>query len=166
MSHLLVPAFDPNKDLILHHAGKSTKVVVFVDYGSALLRRVSAILGTGSTSPEDVGAAVAVRFVYSNEAGELGARAAVAAHAQGKLLEMHQALLAEGSGFDRESVSEIARSLDLDLDAFQTALYSAETQSTLDWHKTSAEQSSFAQQPGVFIDGEGYDGAWDMSALR
>ncbi|WP_163851591.1 Na+/H+ antiporter NhaA [Pseudooceanicola aestuarii] len=168
MSGKLHLPLDPQEDLILANPGGRVQIVLFIDYADRRQRRVRDILSRAAARPGAQGARVAVRFVPPAESGDstdLAARAAIAAHWQGALAQMHEALFCVPADLDEDTIRGIARDLDLDSVALMADLRSDRTDAVLRRHFQSYEASGAMQSPAMFIDGRSYDGTWDETSV-
>ncbi|MDP9149533.1 MAG: thioredoxin domain-containing protein [Myxococcota bacterium] len=104
-----------------------------------------------------------VRFVYKflplpmHPNGELAARAAIAAHMQGKFWEMHGKLFANGLHLEATDLEGYAKAIGLDLDHFRVDMRSLEAGERLGSDKKLADVLGIKGTPTIFIDGRQYD---------
>jgi protein-disulfide isomerase len=111
----------------------------------------------------------AVRFVYKfmplsmHPHGEIAARAAIAAHAQGKFWEMHHQLFANGEHLDPTDLDEYAKAIGLDVDRFRRDMQSPATSARIDADRKLADTLGVKGTPTLYIDGREYDTKLDMS---
>jgi protein-disulfide isomerase len=109
-----------------------------------------------------------VRFVYKfmplsmHPHGELAARAAIAAQAQGKFWEMHHQLFSNGDHLDESDVERYAAGIGLDIARFRADMQSAATKARLDADRKLADQLSVKGTPTIFINGREYDSKIDI----
>ncbi len=94
----------------------------------------------------------------------LAAEAAEAAGAQGKFWEMHDMLYGHEE-LDRSHVVEYAEELELDMDRFLSDLDDHVYASKVKEDFRSGIRSGVNGTPTFFLNGERYDGAWDLESL-
>jgi NhaA family Na+:H+ antiporter len=94
----------------------------------------------------------------------LAAEAAEAAGAQGKFWEMHEMLYGHEE-LDRSHVVEYAEELELDMDRFLSDLDDHVYASKVKEDFRSGIRSGVNGTPTFFLNGERYDGAWDLESL-
>jgi NhaA family Na+:H+ antiporter len=93
------------------------------------------------------------------------AKAVVAAEKQGKSEEMYQRLVNGNIDFSEPSVYEVAEDLGLDIALFGKHYISDETLSRIQLDIRDAEASGLKVFPGLTINGQPYNGAWDNYSL-
>jgi protein-disulfide isomerase len=93
------------------------------------------------------------------------AKAAEAAAAQGRFWPMHDRLFQHQARLDSESLVDHARSLGLDLERFRRDLEGREAEVRIREDMLSGSQSEVSGTPGLFINGERYDGPRDRRSL-
>jgi protein-disulfide isomerase len=109
-----------------------------------------------------------VRFVYKfmplsmHPHGEIAARAAIAAQAQGKFWEMHHLLFANGEHLDDAALQGYAASIGLDVDRFRADLQSDATKARLDADRKLGDKLQVKGTPTIFINGREYDAKIDI----
>jgi protein-disulfide isomerase len=109
-----------------------------------------------------------VLFVYKfmplsmHPHGELAARAAIAAQAQGKFWEMHHQLFANGQHLEQSDVEGYAKAIGLDVARFRADMQSAATSARLDADRKLADQLQVKGTPTIYIDGRQYDTKADI----
>jgi protein-disulfide isomerase len=86
-----------------------------------------------------------------HEHARLAAAASMAAHAQGRFWEFHDALFAQQGALDRKSLEALASKLGLDMARFQRALDTGEYDSYLEAEVTEARQRGVTGTPTFFI---------------
>jgi len=100
-----------------------------------------------------------VKFVYkqfpitTHQYGMSAARAALAAHRQGKFWEMHDKLFENQNALQPDRVKEYARQIGLDVARFEKDLASVEVQRQIDEESKLADQSEVAGTPTLFVNG-------------
>ena len=157
---------------VVGDAGAEVKIIEFFDYrcphcksNYPVLKRILAedptvvlvpkqlpILGDGG--PDDM--------------SRYAARAALAAHMQGKFAAMHEALLASPVPLSRQTILATAASIDLDITKLEADMTSADVEKQLQASLTIANEAGFAQAgtPGYMIGGEVSIGAGDDAYER
>ncbi|MEJ2210355.1 MAG: Na+/H+ antiporter NhaA, partial [Anaerolineae bacterium] len=96
---------------------------------------------------------------------QLAAEAAEAAAAQGKFWEMHDLLFAYEGILDRGRLVQFARELDLDVARFERELDEHVYADRVREDFRSGVRSGANGTPAFFLNGERYDGAWDLDSL-
>jgi protein-disulfide isomerase len=110
-----------------------------------------------------------VRFVYKflplamHPHGEIAARAAIAAQAQGKFWEMHRQLFASGGRLEESDLRGYAKAAGLDLDQFAVDMHSAETTAHIATDRKLADDLGVKGTPAIFINGREFDSKLDMA---
>lgn len=110
-----------------------------------------------------------VRFVYKfmplsmHPHGEIAARAAIAAQAQGKFWDMHRLLFANGEHLDDAALQGYATSLGLDLERFRADLQSDATKARLEADRKLGDALKVKGTPTIFINGREYDAKIDIA---
>ncbi len=100
-----------------------------------------------------------------HESAELAAKAAIAAHAQGKFWPMHDKLLEHRGAFGRSSLMEIARRLGLDMDRFVDDLEAERTHETLRRDLDFARRLGVGATPTYFVNGRYTSGAQPLATF-
>ena len=104
-----------------------------------------------------------VRFVFKfmplsmHPHGEIAARAAIAAQAQGKFWEMHHLLFANGEHLEDTDLDTYAKGLGLDMTRFHSDLQSPATKARLDADRKLADDLGVKGTPTLYVDGREYD---------
>jgi NhaA family Na+:H+ antiporter len=113
-----------------------------------------------------------VRFVYRyfplttvHPQAELAAQAAEAAAEQGKFWEMNALLFERQDNLDFENLLTYAGELGLDLPRFENELKAEVHRDRVQQDFESGVRSGVNGTPTFFINGERYDGAWDLDSL-
>jgi Na+:H+ antiporter, NhaA family len=96
---------------------------------------------------------------------QLAAEAVEAAAAQGKFWQMHQALF-EHDQLDEASLLQYAADIGLDVNQFRRDLAEHRYTDKIDQDFRSGIRSGVNGTPTFFVNGERYDGAWDLESLR
>lgn len=135
-------------------------IVTFSDFqcpfcarGDATLQRVKEAYGDK------------LRFVHKNlplsfhEEAMPAARAALAAHAQGKFWEFHDALYERAADFEFEDLREIAETLKLDMNLYDAAMEDPNLRARVEADLSLAMSVGVASTPAYFINGRPIEGA-------
>jgi protein-disulfide isomerase len=100
-----------------------------------------------------------VRLAYkfyplkSHKNGELAARAAIAANAQGKFWPMHELLFANQGKLERRDLEGIAKKVELDMVKWKADLTADSTSSWLDKDMKQADELGLEGTPLIYING-------------
>lgn len=94
------------------------------------------------------------------------AAAALAAHKQGKFWGLHDAMFAQRGKLSHEIVLKLAGDLGLDMKRFNADLASPEIRKALDKDRSDGETAGVDSTPTLFIDGQHYNGALSLAALK
>ena len=79
---------------------------------------------------------------------------------------MHDALFAHRRDLSRGAILEIAKSVGLDMPRFQAALDSPDVKKTVAKDTKDGDQAGVEGTPTVYINGQRYNGALDLPAIR
>jgi protein-disulfide isomerase len=110
-----------------------------------------------------------LRFVYKfmplqmHAHGEIAARAAIAAQAQGKFWEMHHMLFSHGQHLEQNDLEGYAKEVGLDADRFRADMNSPATKARLDADRKLADDLGVKGTPTIYIDGHEYDAKVDLA---
>lgn len=110
-----------------------------------------------------------VRFSYkympiqSHAHAEIAARAAIAAHKQGKFWEMHKKLFENQNHLEQSDLDGYAKDIGLNIDKFHSEMRSKETDEKLAKDKKLSDALDVKATPTVFINGREYDGRQDFA---
>ncbi len=138
-------------------------LVEFADFECPACQRIAPALDDLWQKHKD-----AVRFVYKfmplpmHPHGEIAARAAIAAQAQGKFWEMDRQLFASGSRLGESDLDQYAKALGLDLDRFHADSASPATKVRIDADRKLADDLGVKGTPTLFINGHEYDAKVDL----
>jgi NhaA family Na+:H+ antiporter len=154
-----------------HVQGRRDAPVTFVEYGDyecphclqaqSIVRELQERLGD--------------RFSYiyrhfpirtSHVHAQHAAEAAEAAAAQGKFWEMHDKLFANQDALDDESLVRLAGEIGLDVERFRRELESHMYAGRVSDYFRSGVRSGVNGTPTFYINGERYDGPWDVESLE
>ncbi len=113
-----------------------------------------------------------LRFVFRNfplnqahPYVELAAEAAEAAGAQNKFWEMHDALYENQEQLGQPLIETLVKRLKLDAGRFEADLESRKFQAHVKHDFMGGVRSGVNGTPGLFINGERFDGSWDEEPL-
>jgi protein-disulfide isomerase len=143
--------------------GASVVLVEFADFECPFCQRIAPALDELWEKRKDK-----VRFVYKfmplsmHPHGEIAARAAIAAAAQGKFWEMDKKLFAAGQRLEKPDLESYATALGLDVDKFRADMDSPETKARLDADKKLADDLNVHGTPTIFVDGRLFDSKADL----
>jgi NhaA family Na+:H+ antiporter len=96
---------------------------------------------------------------------QLAAEAAEAASAQGKFWEMHDRLLEYEGMLDKDHLVQLAVELGLDVGRFERELESGVHADRVRQDFLSGVRSGANGTPAFYLNGERYDGPWDLDSL-
>jgi len=96
----------------------------------------------------------------------VASRAAVAAHAQGKFWEFHDALYARRARFDSDDLQEIARSVGLNMKTFRRSMDSLELDAAIEADQALAMSLGVSGTPAFFVNGRPVNGAQPELVFR
>ncbi len=97
---------------------------------------------------------------------ELAAEAALAAHRQGKFWPLHDAMFADRTHLTRSNILAMAGKVGLDLTKFQQDWDSPAIKKAVAKDQADGEKIFVNGTPTVFIDGQRYNGAYDLDAIK
>lgn len=140
---------DPNAPVIGNPDGDVT-VVEFFDYNCPYCRKASAEVA------QVIAADDAVRVVFREwpilgDGSVFATKAALAARAQDKYVEMHEALMGAKGRLDEASTMKIAEEVDLDLDRLRVDMEAPEVQAHIDTTMQLAQSLGFTGTPSFVI---------------
>jgi protein-disulfide isomerase len=147
---------NPNGDVTL---------VEFFDYNCPYCRKAGPIVA------EAIAADKGLRIVYKEwpilgPGSEFAARAALAAHAQGKYEAFHQALMTSSSSVDETSTIEVAKALGLDVERLKRDMEDEAINSELSQNYTLAEKLRITGTPAFVIGEKIIHGYADLATLQ
>lgn len=96
----------------------------------------------------------------------LAAAAALAAHRQGKFWPLHDAMFADRTHLSRTTILAMAGSIGLDTKRFEQDWDSQAVKQAVAREQAEGEKAGVEATPTVFIDGQKYNGALDLDAIR
>lgn len=153
-----------------HHQGPADAPITLVEYGDYQCPYCRSVYYSIKELQEILGDNL--HYVYRHlpittihQQAMPAAEAAEAAAAQGKFWEMH-ALLFENDQLDEASLNRYAAEIGLDLDQFQHDMAEHTYAAKVDQDLRSGLRSGANGTPTFFVNGERYDGAWDVESLR
>jgi protein-disulfide isomerase len=97
---------------------------------------------------------------------DLAATAAVAAQKQGKFWPMHDALFAHANSLSRKSILAYAKDAGLDTDKLEADMDTTEIRATVERDVQDGNDANVQGTPTIFIDGQRYNGAITVDALK
>jgi protein-disulfide isomerase len=106
-----------------------------------------------------------VRFVFKNNPlpmhpdAPYAARAAIAAHRQGKFWQMHDKLFSNQSNLERADLEKYAQEIGLDMNKFKAALDTGKFKSRIQEDAQYASKVGARGTPSFFINGKPFSGA-------
>ncbi len=96
----------------------------------------------------------------------LAAAAALAAHRQGKFWQLHDAMFADRTHLSRKTILDMAGAIGLDTRRFEQDWDSPAVKQAVAREQMEGEKAGVEATPTVFIDGQKYNGALDLDAIR
>ena len=164
-THLTVPVGEHD-----HMQGPATATVTLVEYGDyecpycgqaeVAIRELLASFGDD------------LRYVWRHlplndvhPRAQMAAEAAEAAAAQGRFWAMHDCLLVHQDELTPRDLRRHAAAIDLDVDRFAEDLRTREHAPRVADDVRSADASGVAGTPSFFINGQRYQGAYDLATL-
>jgi len=140
-------------------------VVEFFDYNCPHCRRAAETVAR--LTEEDT----SLRVVYKElpilgPDSVLATRVALAAHAQGKYLELHRALMATTEALTGPAVLEIARGLGLDAARLEAEMGSAEITAAIEKNRALAQALGVSGTPAFVVGTDLVPGAIGLEAFR
>ena len=102
----------------------------------------------------------------SHSQAALAAAAALSAHRQGKFWALHDAMFADREHLSRNTILAMAAGAGLDMQRFTADMDSKNIQQAVDRDIADGERAGVGGTPTVFIDGQRYNGALDLDAIR
>ncbi len=134
-------------------------VVEFADFQCPYCKEASKIM---KKAHQKYGDDVAIYFknfpLAAHQHGELAARAAIAAHQQGKFWKMHDLLFEHQKSLSEKKITDLARRAGLNIEKFQADLRNPEVHSIVTQDKSEGEQAGISGTPTIFINGRRFLG--------
>jgi NhaA family Na+:H+ antiporter len=153
-----------------HIRGTLDAPVVFLEYGDYQCPHCLQAHSIVGELQERIGDRIS--FVYrhfpirsSHPRAQYAAEAAEAAGAQGKFWEMHDLLFRNQDALSDANLIEYAEQIGLDKEVFQRDLEGGRFKDRVDEDFRSGERSGVNGTPTFYINGERYDGPWDIESL-
>ncbi|MBV1861920.1 MAG: sigma-70 family RNA polymerase sigma factor, partial [Nannocystaceae bacterium] len=141
-------------------------VVACADYGCAFCDKARVTLDQVLDEYPDLQLAWMQFPLESGSSGSVGARAAVAAHAQGKFWEMHALLFDRPGPLGDDDVRAIAKAVDLDLARFERDFTADSTVETVEAQRASCVAAGATGTPSFFVGDTVMVGAQPIEAFR
>jgi NhaA family Na+:H+ antiporter len=154
-----------------HIQGQRDAPVAFVEYGDYECPHCRQAHGIVRELQEQLGDRFSYSFRHfpirtSHVHAQHAAEAAEAAAAQGKFWEMHDKLFANQDALDDESLVHLAGEIGLDVERFRRELESHMYADRVSDNFRSGVRSGVNGTPTFYINGERYDGPWDVESLE
>jgi protein-disulfide isomerase len=152
--------------------GKPEALVTIIEYSDFECPYCRKVLPTLTQIEEEYGDKVRVVFrqqpLPMHKQAIPAAKAALAAHNQGKFWEMHDLLFAkaESRGLNDEAYVEMAKQLSLDVDKFNTDRNSEEIAKLIEGDQKIAAQFGAGGTPAFFVNGRPISGAQPYEAFK
>jgi protein-disulfide isomerase len=160
-------------DELLHDAASpvggnpdgDVSLVEFFDYNCPYCRRVAPVMH------DAVAADPRLRIVYKEfpilgPGSVAAARAALAAHRQGRYVEFHDAMMARRGAVDEASVLAVAESLGLDLERLRRDMADPAIQAAIDRNVNLAGALRISGTPGFVVGAQILRSATDLATLQ
>ncbi len=152
------------KDPVGGNAKGDVTIVEFFDFNCGYCKRVHKTVNELKAKDKNV------RYVFKNfpilgESSTLAARAALAAHKQGKYEVMHNALM-EANRPDEAAIMALAQKVGLDMDKFKAAYNGDEVKADIAANLELGRQVGVSGTPGFIIDGKLYPGAMELAQFE
>lgn len=155
---------DPASPVGGNPAGDVT-MVEFFDYNCPYCRRVAGPMRETIASDPQL-RVVYKEFPILGPNSAFAAKAALAAHRQGRYVAFHEALMRARGAADEESVLRIATEVGLDVERLKADMADAEIQSAIDRNLKLAEALRISGTPAFVIGDRILRGATDAATLR
>jgi len=140
-------------------------LVEFFDYNCGYCRQVAPVVDEAEKS--DAGLRIVYKeFPILGPNSIFAARAALAAHRQGKYAPLHKALMKVRGNVDEASVMRVAGELGLDLARLKADMADAAIQSAIDRNLELARALRITGTPGFVVGNQILRGATDVATLR
>lgn len=148
------------------NADAPVKIVEFADFACPHCKLAAGVLGDVA---DKYGDQIAVYFkqypLPSNPAGDLPARASMAAHQQGKFWAVHDALFKNQNSLSPDKVISIAQRAGLNMGKFEDDVASPEIRALIQADHQDGEASGITGTPTIYINGRRYLGDTSVPAL-
>jgi NhaA family Na+:H+ antiporter len=160
---------DPGRDHLLWGAAgrDGVTLLIYGDYLCPYCRRIRGVI-------KRIHQALGDRLTYvfrqfpnerAHPGAEFASRAAEAAALQGRFWNMHDAHYAREPPLTREHVIDAAVSAGLDMQRFERDLADPAVAARVDEDLADGRRNGVTGTPTIFIDGQRYDGAWDLYSM-
>jgi protein-disulfide isomerase len=150
--------------------GPASAPVTIVEFSDFQCPFCSKVLPTIEEVQKAYGDKVRVLFKQNplsfHDKARLAAKAALAAHQQGKFWEMHDLLFANQKALERTDLEKYAGQLGLDLDKFRAALDSPELEQRIVEDQELGGEVGAEGTPNLFINGRKFTGAKAFADLK
>lgn len=141
-------------------------VVEFADFECPYCRDAASTLKVASEKFGDRVAIYFMNFPLSSHANaELAARAAMAAHMQGKFWPMHDLLFKHQKALSPAKIDQLARQVGVNFEKFKRDLKSPEVARRVQADKAAGENAQITGTPTIFINGSRYMGDRSQDAI-
>jgi protein-disulfide isomerase len=135
-------------------------IVVFSDFECVHCGTLAQTLETMlETFPGELTVVFKNYLIPYHKNSEFAAKAALAAGEQGKFWEMHDLLFKNQQALGKEAIMSFARSLQVDMKKFESALVSPELKNKLDQDITQGKALNIQNLPTTFINGRSFMGS-------
>jgi protein-disulfide isomerase len=157
--------FNSPSSPVVGNVNGDVTVVEFFDYNCPYCRKAVPIIADALKADKGL------RVVYKEwpilgPGSEFAARAALAAHAQGKYEAFHQALMMSPSSVDEVATLEIAQSVGLDIERLKRDMEGATVKAEVQRNFALAEKLRITGTPAFIIGEEIVRGLVDLSTLQ
>ena len=160
---------DPGRDhLRWGGAGRSSvTLLIYGDYLCPYCRSIRGVIKRLRTALGDRLTYVFRQFPNerAHPGAEFASRAAEAAGLQGRFWEMHDALYDREPPLTREHVLDAAMSAGLDMERFARDIDDPAVAARVDDDLADGRRNGVSGTPTIFVDGQRYDGAWDLYSM-
>ena len=151
------------------HKGPEEAPVTIVEFADFECPHCKMASGVMDVIAKKYGDQVAVYFkqfpLRSHGNAELAARAALAAHEQGKFWQMHDLIFKNQRSLSPEKIQTFARRLGMNVGKFKQDLQSQEIAAKVARDRQEGDRAGITGTPAVFINGVRYQGPIDPNAL-
>ena len=130
------------------------------------IKAVDEVKAVMQAFPKDVKLIFKQYPLDSHSQAASAAEAALAAHRQGKFWPMHDALFAAHAKLSRQSIIAAAEQVGLDMKRFTADWDSAAIRQAVARDQADGEKAGVDATPTLFIDGQRYNGARALDAIR
>jgi protein-disulfide isomerase len=152
-------------DPVLGNPDGRITIVEFFDYQCGYCKAMKPVMQKILASEKDV-RVVMKEFPILSEVSTIAARAALAAQAQGKYVELHDRLMGHRGRLSEEAVFAIAREAGLDIDRLKTDMQAPSVEEALDRNRRLAERLEISGTPSFILGEALVPGAVNEEGLR